>query len=106
MPRAQATDTGALRDDHIITDSSSVQKILLKPSKDVLCDLVLGWLDNLPLCAQHPAADDDSDDVDPPESVEDTKAAYLRMKSTNSVTKKAVVERIMERDWVRFVANH
>jgi len=105
MPKLCTTDDGSLSDTQLIPHSSTIQKLLLKPSKSTLCEIAIDWLDNFPLGAPHPppeGLDDDDEDRAGGLSVEDLKNVYEKLKATSSVTRKAVVERIVERDWVDF----
>lgn len=96
---------GSLPNTQLIPHSPTIQKLLLKPPKNTLCDIAINWLDNPQLGAPHPppeGLDDDGEDRAGELSVEDLKGVYKKMKVVSSVTRKAVVERIVERDWVDF----
>ena len=103
MPKLSTVDNGSLSDTQLIPHSATIQKLLLKPSKSSLCEIAIDWLDNLQFGAPHPppeGLDDDDGGRAGELSVEDLKGVYEKMKAASSVTRKAVVERIVERDWV------
>lgn len=104
MPkRSPTTADGSLPDTHIILHSPALQKLLLKPSKNTLCEIVIDWLDHPQFGAPHQLPEDLEDEGDGNQgqlSIEDLKELYGKFKATNSVTKKAIIQRIVERDWV------
>lgn len=102
--RSKLPADGSLPDSQLIHHSPALQKLLLRPSKDVLCDLALEWLENPTLGKPHPPDEDEEMEDDEDEEqldVEQLKEVYTRMSKAGGITKKAVVERIVERDWVR-----
>ncbi|KAF8458935.1 centromere protein Chl4/mis15/CENP-N [Terfezia claveryi] len=102
MPKQGDANDGSLSDAQLIPHSSNIQKLLLKPSKNTLCEIAIDWLDNPQLGAPHPppeGLDDDDEDRAGEQSVEDLKGVYEKMKAASSVSRKAVIERIVERDW-------
>ncbi|KAF8462058.1 centromere protein Chl4/mis15/CENP-N [Kalaharituber pfeilii] len=105
---AHRVDHGPLPDSHVVPHSPALLKLLMRPSKNALCEIALEWLSNASLGAPQPPGegfddDDDDDDDDDEEgaelSIDDVKEVYKRMKGATSVTRKAVVERVVERDW-------
>jgi len=103
--KRSTTSDRALPDTHLIPHSPTIQKLLLKSSKNTLCEIVINWLDNPKLGAPHPppeGPDDDDEDTEGELSVEGLKGVYEKMKASTSVTRKAIVERIVGRDWVDF----
>lgn len=95
---------GALADAQLIPHSLALQKLLLKPSKLLLCEIVIDWLNNRQYGAPHPPPEGleggEGEDEMAQMSIEELKELYEKMKTASSVTRKAVVERIVERDWV------
>ncbi|RPB28658.1 CHL4-domain-containing protein [Terfezia boudieri ATCC MYA-4762] len=102
MPKQSSANDRSLSDAQLIPHSSNIQKLLLKPSKTTLCEIAIDWLDNSQLGTPHPPPEgfgDDDEDRAGEQSVEDLKGVYEKMKAASSVTRKAVIERIVERDW-------
>lgn len=89
---------GSLDPDYLIQHSPSLLRLLLRPSKKTLCDIAIDWLDNAHFGAPHPLPEDVEGGGGL--SVGELKGIYEKMKAANPVTRKAVAERIVERDWV------
>ena len=104
MPRrTHHVSDGSLPDTHLIPHSPTLRKLLLRPSKNTLCEVVLEWLENVLLGKPHPqpeSPDGHSEDGTGELSIDELKKVYEEMKTSHKATRKTVVERIVERDWV------
>ena len=61
---------------------------------------MLIWLDH-PLCPIHPPPDDEDDYfMEDEESMEDKREIYATQRDNVNITKKAVIDRILGKDWV------
>ena len=104
MPRrTHHVNGGSLPDTHLIPHSPTLQKLLLKPSKNTLCEIVLEWLENVSLGKPHhppEGPESYSEDGTGELIISELKKVYEKMKTSQQVTRKTIVERIVEIDWV------
>lgn len=107
MPKQTLTSKdGSLPNTHLIPHSPALNKLLLKPSKSLLCEIAINWLNNPQFGTPHPPSEDledgevEDEDGIAQMGIEELKRVYEKMKTAGSVTRKAVVDRITGRHWV------